>query len=212
MSICATCSSCGAKLQAREKYAGKQVKCPKCGEPLAIPTQPKPEEPQEQEDEYGMAEAPSGLHPPREDATPAQSSEAVCPECGNVRAENAVLCVHCGLDFRTGKKLTTELESAATANDASWEDRPRPGSDRMRGAAQRQRDHGGRGQGLWSGVDRRGADGNGVGRHEGREADQGGGRQDHRAGRDDVRGLRNAGERGQHGPGGLRAAAVEHTR
>ena len=32
-----------------------------------------------------------------------------CPKCGHKLAEDAVICVSCGLDLRTGKKLSTEV-------------------------------------------------------------------------------------------------------
>jgi hypothetical protein len=37
MALHVQCAGCGAKLQAPEKLAGKRVKCPKCGQPLAVP-------------------------------------------------------------------------------------------------------------------------------------------------------------------------------
>jgi len=29
----------------------------------------------------------------------------LCPQCCQPRAEGALICIHCGLDFRTGKKV-----------------------------------------------------------------------------------------------------------
>lgn len=37
MSIAATCAHCGHELRAKEKYAGKRVKCPGCGQPVHVP-------------------------------------------------------------------------------------------------------------------------------------------------------------------------------
>ena len=38
MSIHAVCPTCAAKINAPDKAAGKRVKCPKCGEPLVVPS------------------------------------------------------------------------------------------------------------------------------------------------------------------------------
>jgi hypothetical protein len=37
MALHVQCAGCGGKFQAPEKLAGKRVKCPKCGQPLAVP-------------------------------------------------------------------------------------------------------------------------------------------------------------------------------
>ena len=37
MSIAVTCPSCSVSFTAKDDYAGKRAKCPKCGEPLIVP-------------------------------------------------------------------------------------------------------------------------------------------------------------------------------
>ena len=38
-------------------------------------------------------------------------AERVCPKCGHDCAAEAVLCVRCGTDLRTGRRLRTEVEA-----------------------------------------------------------------------------------------------------
>src|SRR4051794_30681785 len=38
MPIPVSCPSCSATFRVKDEYAGKRAKCPKCGEPLTIPT------------------------------------------------------------------------------------------------------------------------------------------------------------------------------
>jgi hypothetical protein len=40
----------------------------------------------------------------------AESAQRTCPSCGQPVAANAVLCVACGYDFRTGKRLSTAFD------------------------------------------------------------------------------------------------------
>jgi hypothetical protein len=69
--------------------------------PAAAPAPSPPKE------EYGLqAAAPRAVVTPFV-AAPAESTANTCPECGNTLAENAVLCVSCGFDLRSGRKLGT---------------------------------------------------------------------------------------------------------
>jgi predicted Zn finger-like uncharacterized protein len=77
---------CRTALQlAAAPVPGAKVRCPRCGttfEPAAVAAPPAP-------DTLALAPEP----------------ERRCPECQAVLAPNAVLCVNCGFDLRTGKKL-----------------------------------------------------------------------------------------------------------
>lgn len=46
-------------------------------------------------------------------------SSANCPSCGAILKPGAVLCVACGLDLRTGRRLTTEVISSTAATERS---------------------------------------------------------------------------------------------
>lgn len=67
--------SCGKKLRVKTSLAGRKVKCPGCGGVVPVPM-------------------------------PGQSfDEKVCPVCQATVPAAAILCVLCGIDFRTGKPL-----------------------------------------------------------------------------------------------------------
>jgi hypothetical protein len=75
---------------------------------LEIPT-PTKKEAVETDDVYDV-QVPEGQQaksPPA--AAAAQPAGPVCPACRNSCTEDAVICVHCGLDFRSGTKLTTTI-------------------------------------------------------------------------------------------------------
>ncbi|HVC99112.1 MAG TPA: hypothetical protein VND64_35945 [Pirellulales bacterium] len=69
--------------------------------PMAAPAPAPPKE------EYGLqAAAPRAVVTPFT-AGPPETAANICPECGKTLAENAVLCVGCGFDLRSGRKLGT---------------------------------------------------------------------------------------------------------
>lgn len=72
---------CGKKLRVKSELGGRKVKCPACGGVVAVPL-----------------------------ATPIPD-EKVCPDCLATVPNAAVLCVHCGVDFRTGKHFATAAET-----------------------------------------------------------------------------------------------------
>jgi hypothetical protein len=82
---------------------GAKVRCPRCG------TTFKPA---------------AAAAPPADAGTLALAPERRCPECQAALAPNAVLCVGCGLDLRTGKKLQGPKKEKARRKRA---DRPRGG-------------------------------------------------------------------------------------
>ena len=84
---------CGAKFQAKDALAGKRVKCPKCGNPLAIP---RPQ-----------VAAAAPLEDLLDEVGVEESVVPRCPECKAELKPGVVLCVECGFDLKTGKKLKT---------------------------------------------------------------------------------------------------------
>jgi len=102
-----TCTGCGKAYRVKPELAGKKVKC-KCGEVFEMPASPRAEG-----DEIGdleMAAAPEPTKPakptkaaPPPDVQPAQS----CPNCQAACEADAVLCVNCGFNLKTGTKLNT---------------------------------------------------------------------------------------------------------
>ncbi len=112
MPILVTCS-CGQKLSAPDAAAGKTARCPKCGKVLQVPsntksiaspsakggtsaksTSPKSQGGVDQKvwDELGLFAPTEGVE---------------CPQCHAELPKHAVLCIHCGYDFKTGRRLKT---------------------------------------------------------------------------------------------------------
>jgi hypothetical protein len=86
MSIKVACF-CGATFAAPDELAGKKVKCPKCGRSFVVPG----------------AGTPSASAPATPAAAPAKA-QAVrrCVQCNAAMSADAVLCVECGYDYRSG--------------------------------------------------------------------------------------------------------------
>lgn len=59
MPISVSCRSCGKKMKAPDSFAGKRVKCPGCGKPLAVPAgAAEPPPPPEDDNPFGSMYAP----------------------------------------------------------------------------------------------------------------------------------------------------------
>jgi hypothetical protein len=81
--------ACGASLKlSQAQPPGGRLRCPRCGQDFAAPAEAAP-----------PAEAGAiGLAP---------EAEQRCPSCQAAMAPNAVLCLECGFNRRTGEKLKT---------------------------------------------------------------------------------------------------------
>ncbi|MFT7641529.1 MAG: hypothetical protein ACI9G1_003280 [Pirellulaceae bacterium] len=101
---------CGQKFAAPDNLAGKAVRCPNCKNPLQIPNpqaqvQQRPQQPQQQGgvsdllDEVGV-----------EQQAPVYQGPS-CPECSEPVKEEQILCVNCGYNLQTKKKLKTKIEA-----------------------------------------------------------------------------------------------------
>jgi hypothetical protein len=94
---------CQQQFNAPDHLAGKTVKCPKCSAPITIPAQ-------------SAAVAAGQPAPPMaslaglldEAGVSQRNTLTGCPGCGTPYAPDAVLCVECGYNFRTGRKLETK--------------------------------------------------------------------------------------------------------
>src|SRR5262245_12436242 len=85
MAIALQCK-CGQQLQVQEEHSGKQVQCPVCQAVMVVSA-------------------------PEVFAAAAVTSEfRHCPDCGNRLPREAVVCVNCGLDFQTGRRLKTTFK------------------------------------------------------------------------------------------------------
>lgn len=95
MPIQVTCA-CGKRFVLGDEFAGKTGKCKACGSDLRIPAA-EPAKPK-----------------------PVPPATRNCTSCQAVLDPEAVICIHCGLDLRTGKQLvcqprTSEVRSHAAA-------------------------------------------------------------------------------------------------
>jgi hypothetical protein len=112
MPIAIRCA-CGKTLAAPDQYAGRRVKCPACGKTLTVASKAAAE-PREKGD---------GAKPKRSQPDPehagigslldevdlAQSKTGHrCPECRADLHADDVLCVECGYNTETGRKLKTK--------------------------------------------------------------------------------------------------------
>jgi DNA-directed RNA polymerase subunit RPC12/RpoP len=101
--------ACGKKLKAPATAAGRKAKCPACGNVLVIEAPPPPP---------GENDPLDALYDLAETEKSAAASNQVddsprCPKCGSATAPGAVLCVNCGYDFRTKRKVTAKSAPVA---------------------------------------------------------------------------------------------------
>lgn len=145
---------CGQKFAAKDELSGKTVKCPKCGDPIKIPAAqgqpaatgpqaqqqapaPARQQPKPQEDDMLRMAAPSA---PRVGGDPFLNDLLVeagvtsdihhtgprCPGCNAPIQPDAMLCVKCGYNLRTGQRMRAQVgpssEFAHLTGSANAED------------------------------------------------------------------------------------------
>lgn len=120
MPIKAKCSSCKAVITAKDKQAGKLVRCPHCSNPVRLPGQKidQVEKPKVREaEEFGDDEFDFGSFDPNAGA--ALERRKPCPACGEMIMQKAAKCRYCGevLDPALKKKKKKKKASASYSND-----------------------------------------------------------------------------------------------
>lgn len=115
MPIRTHCAECNAVFQAKDSLAGKRVKCPKCSAPITI----------------GAARSGSGVGAAKGAAAGGRSSSKpaynpllglldeadvksatkgpLCPNCSAEMTTGGVICITCGYNIETGKRLRTAV-------------------------------------------------------------------------------------------------------
>ena len=117
MAIRATCGSCNSTFNARDELAGKRVKCPKCKERMVIPSGSSAPA-------ATVAAAPARAVDPMEALLAEANISAVtpggpiCPDCAEPVVAGAVICVECGFNMETGKRLRTAKDQDDGAGDS----------------------------------------------------------------------------------------------
>ena len=101
---------CGQGFQAPDNLAGKQVRCPKCGNPLSIPAANR----QSQAGQKPAGAIDSLLDDMGVESTPAGGKR--CPNCNAVMAGHAIFCVECGLDLET-KEVVEQTQTKRRSDD-----------------------------------------------------------------------------------------------
>jgi predicted RNA-binding Zn-ribbon protein involved in translation (DUF1610 family) len=118
----ATCPHCGEIVRVPERKRGKPGKCPVCGSAWpAPPPRPKPAPPPPRPvppppDEFAGStpdEDPDSGNPYRA----ADAASRRCLGCSDYLKPEVVVCVRCGFDLRTGRKLVKEYQKI----ERSWD-------------------------------------------------------------------------------------------
>ena len=99
-------------MQAAEEHQGKQTRCPNCQSIIPIPVS------MQSITESSLAppipvHAPPPVDPPlglTEELPPQVPQYNVCPECHTPLEAEAILCIQCGFNRKTGKRLSTKIK------------------------------------------------------------------------------------------------------
>jgi len=127
------CESCGHEFES--EGPADAVACPECGSVVVVPasgeTDPPEADPAGEENAAAESAAGGEAGDAEEPAEPAEPPESTgvqlslkeegfpgtptrtCPNCGAVIPEDAVLCVNCGYDLRTGRPVAPRRSFAA---------------------------------------------------------------------------------------------------
>jgi hypothetical protein len=98
-----SCPACGKSYRWKPEFAGRSAKCA-CGAKLVVPSD-APSTPAA----AGIPLAPETKQPAtpqRITPTTQADAENKCPSCSASLAADAILCVNCGYNLKTGKKLS----------------------------------------------------------------------------------------------------------
>jgi hypothetical protein len=109
-----SCPHCQQHIEAESGYAGIQINCPSCQGALIVPGTPLPAPPP-------PPPAPPRLQVPRQPAA-ATAATSSCPSCGNALLPGAVLCINCGFNLTTGKRMVAgQVMASGRPAETQWE-------------------------------------------------------------------------------------------
>lgn len=92
-----TCPHCSQSLEAESDMAGQTIECPACQKAISIPS-PRPAKPH-----LSLRDRPTQRPAP-------QPPTCACKYCGAQHAPDAVFCVGCGRNLRTGNPIQARVE------------------------------------------------------------------------------------------------------
>ena len=130
MAIEFICPTCGKTLKLRDEAAGKRGRCPFCKGVVTVPSADSEEDElveiipptapkTEQRPPAPPPPAEARTTPPPLPTTPTgeqtSATERICPGCKSSLNDKAVICISCGLNLKTGKKLQTVFEKPEPA-------------------------------------------------------------------------------------------------
>src|SRR5688500_6186176 len=116
--ITVTCA-CGKRQKAPASAVGKKAKCPKCGNVIRIEAPPPADEDGglDLNALYDIAEREAQVAATQEASAPAQMR---CPSSAAGIDAGAVLCVNCGYDMRSKKKLAPKADAPEPEKKPGW--------------------------------------------------------------------------------------------
>ncbi|MFI4861909.1 MAG: hypothetical protein ACIAXF_14655 [Phycisphaerales bacterium JB063] len=128
------CKQCTHKIAVKDEHAGRKAKCPKCKEPIRVPSPKPPEDDFELEmvvpsggggvDDFDLevVSEPGGVSSDLASLAAMEAGASAqmvsgerrmmpCPSCGAKVKAGAALCVSCGYNFKSGQKTDAAVSS-----------------------------------------------------------------------------------------------------
>ncbi|MBY0587983.1 hypothetical protein K2X85_12455 [bacterium] len=99
------CNSCGSTLKVPKAVAGRFINCPKCEKKTQVPSDQKAAD--EEARDYDVNRL-------------AFDTTGACRSCGAKMAKNAIICLKCGFDYRTGKNLEVMDRTKLPKDYPTW--------------------------------------------------------------------------------------------
>lgn len=115
MPIRTHCVECNAVFQAKDTLAGKKVKCPKCSAPVLIGASRIGVGVKSAKGTAGVKPAAKSAYNPliglldEADIKSVVKKGPLCPNCSAEMKPGGVICVSCGYNIETGKRLKTTI-------------------------------------------------------------------------------------------------------
>lgn len=103
------CKHCGQDYEVDDVSAGQVAECLDCGKDFVIEPETVRLLPDNSSQPISLLISPTKI-PNIKNYNKSPSEEMLCSDCGAILSHDAIICVNCGLNLKTGKKLTTNYE------------------------------------------------------------------------------------------------------